>query len=144
MRAPIVLGLLILASCASQPMTDSDASGQQFAPVPERGVIYVYRPEKVLSESTDLNLEVDGRMLAVLTTGTWLRVEVPPGAHELRCVGNFTGGTRVALSASDVRFYEATAGLGMWGRPVCTLAEVQAASGRAGVLRGRRAPTYAP
>lgn len=138
-----VLAAIALASCAEAfdgraPMADaaSDAAGRQFAPPsPGKAALYVFRADK--PQPIVWTVLAGRTTIAQLGTMSWSRVELSPGRHDLRCVGGreATPSLVLDLSAGQTRYVA----LGTeWLRIACTLNEVDAAAGRAGVSAGKR------
>lgn len=80
----LALGSLLIASCASVPMTSAsdDAEAKQFTPRPGRGSIYVTRGLGVGSALVFQTI-LDGRIVGALAPNTYQLLSVPPGQHTL-------------------------------------------------------------
>lgn len=140
MRHSIIAAMLLtLAACQSPTVATApashDAAGKQFAPPPAgKGAVYFYNPA---GTGPVLDVTIDGLEIGRLGVRTWLRTDVAAGHHVLRCRGAKTANARwVNIAAGDIRFVDVQL---LPGRDACTLREVDAATGRAAVLRGTRA-----
>lgn len=141
MRLMLGLLLLALAACdtASVPLADSqaNAAGKRFDPPPRgQGQLYVYRLGDV---GTLVGVTVGARNVGQLGNYSWFKVAVPPGPADVRCVGGEDSKQAMVMIADgETRFVEVAATTGWWAAR-CTVVEVPAEQGRAGVLRGSRA-----
>jgi hypothetical protein len=137
------LAALALASCAEAfegraPMSDaaSDAAGRQLAaPSPGKAALYVFRADK--PQPIVWTVLAGRTTISQLGTMSWSRVELLPGQYDLRCVGGreATPSLVLNLAAGETRYVD----LGTeWWKIACTLNEVDAAAGRAGIAAGKR------
>ena len=85
----------------------ADASGKRFDPPPSgQAALYVYRSE---SSGGGLTVTANQRTLGVLRRESWLRVDLPPGAQDIRCTTPATstvGSSRMLLSVGETRYLE--------------------------------------
>lgn len=141
MRPLVALALsLAVAACqtSTPPVTlatpAQDAAGKQFAPPPPgMAAVYFYNPDK----SPVVDVAVDGREIGRLDTRTWMRAEIVAGHHVMRCRrGESVNARWVNLPAGTTHFVDVQMRA---GHHTCTIRETDAATGRAGVLAGRRA-----
>ena len=131
--------MLALAACASVPMADpqADQEGKRFDP-PAQGMaaLYVYRPGwMALAKAVEVSMA--GGRQAALASNTYFRVDVPPGAIDIVCRTDNTAERQVVLAAGETRYVEVAMNGGFWG-PRCSVNEVSASEGQAGVLRSKR------
>ncbi len=82
MKYALVL-LALLGGCASAPLASkaADAEAKEFAPVPGKAKIYVYRKTGVLGSAFAFQVAVDGRVLGNLSRATYAVYVGPPGLH---------------------------------------------------------------
>lgn len=82
--APVVLSLS-LVGCLSVPMADAtrNAEVKQFAPKKEVGQIYVCRDSRTLGMGIRPDIEVDGKIVAVIPRNTFIYKEFKPGYHTI-------------------------------------------------------------
>jgi hypothetical protein len=141
MRTAITLALaLLVAACANTaiPMAPAaeDAAGKQFAPpAPGFAALYIFRG----NEGTDYTI-IDGQQtLGVLGANNWMRVELPPGSHNIHCAvpkySELVSSTIVLLSPGNIAYVSAT----LWESGFsCHLVGEDADIGVPAVLRGSR------
>ena len=131
--------LLMLAGCGATPVATAppaqDVAGKQFDPPPAgMAAVYLYYPTTV---GPALNVAVGPQTVSQLGPMTWIRVELSPGGHLLRCRGPNAGNSfSISLAPGDMRFvavYESV------GAPACTIQETNPEAGRSGVVAGTRA-----
>jgi hypothetical protein len=80
---PALLLVLAAAACAPLPPSPADIQAKRFEPVPGKAVIYVVRNRPDLSDDA-ATIMVDDRMVGTTYPGTYLRVVVEPGRHQIR------------------------------------------------------------
>lgn len=159
-RTATALGLaLLLAGCHAPPPVamapaQSDEAGKRFDPPPP-GMAAVYFYGRAPDNAAAL---VDGRFIGAMNNGAWVRVDVPAGAHEVACAleinqtiqsdaaradrRNFwtrQSSRHRPLNSGETIFLEIGAKVSIADEFGCTLAEIPTASGRAEVLKRRRA-----
>jgi hypothetical protein len=130
--------MLALAACASVPMADpqADQQGKRFDP-PAQGMaaVYVYRPGWMALAKT-VDVSAAGRE-ALLASNTYFRIDVRPGAIDVVCKTDNTADRQIVLAAGETRYVEVAMKGGVLG-PHCSVDEVSASAGQAGVQRGKR------
>jgi hypothetical protein len=141
MRTAMTLALVLLvAACANTTIpiapAAEDAAGKQFAPpAPGLAALYIFRA----NDGTDYTI-VDGqRTLGVLGAHNWMRVELPPGSHNIHCAvpkySDLVSSTIVSLSPGNIAYLSAT----LWESGFsCHLVSEDADIGVPAVLRGAR------
>jgi len=110
MRAPwSVLAAFALVACAGVPLAphDLDAAAKRFeAPRPGLAALYVVREGSFVT--TPVAVLVDQRTAGRLGYDTYLRIELPPGWHDVRArdldTGRQLAATNIQLEAGDIRF----------------------------------------
>lgn len=82
--AALLLGVTMLAGCASVPMSSpaDDAAAKQFAPVDGKSVIYVYRNE-TFGSAVKMDVALDGKPMGETASKTYFRFVVDPGHHSV-------------------------------------------------------------
>jgi len=141
MRTAISLALtLLVAACANTAIplapAEEDAAGKQFAPpAPGFAALYIFRA----NDGADYTI-IDGqRTLGVLGANNWMRVELPPGNHNIHCAvpkySDLVSSTIVPLSPGSIAYLSAT----LWESGFsCHLMSEDADIGVPGVRRGSR------
>lgn len=136
--------VLTLAACTSSvPMASSaeNAEGKSFStPPPGMAALYIFRSAAGLGGGEVVFTPTIGqRVLGGLAPSTWLRVDLPAGRHDLRCLGGENqGNLALSLAPQEVKFVKIDVGSG-WANYRCHFVEVDAAMGRDEILRGNRA-----
>ena len=99
----VLLVSALLAGCASVPMGDpaADASAKQFAPVPDKSVVYVYRNES-FGAAVKMDVSVDGKAVGQTASKTYFRLVVDPGHHQ---VDSQTGTSKMDLDTEAGKVY---------------------------------------
>ena len=76
---------LAVAACTSVPLAsrEVDAAAKRFEPpAPGRGALYIVREGYMLSD--EIAVVVDQQPVGTLAYDTYLRLELPPGQHDVR------------------------------------------------------------
>lgn len=105
--ALIVCLVAALAGCASTPEAsrERDAEAKQFEPRPGVAALYVFRNDFAGSGSReDSVLYVGGRLIGATLPGTYFRIDVRPGMHELHGYGYDAGSLKVRARAGEAHF----------------------------------------
>ncbi len=140
MMAAAVLAMLA-AACATVPMAApaEDAAAKQFtAPPAGQAALYVYR-EGGVGGAVPFAVSIGQRQLGQLAPMTYFRVDLPAGAHDVRCTGSDNSDAAlVALAPNETRFVELSVRLGV-GMPRCSVKEAGTETARAAVGAGQRA-----
>ncbi len=139
-RQAVIAATLLTAGCAQVPMAEPQADQMAKAfptPEPGRGALYVYR-SGVMGFARPIDVAVVGGATAQLATGTYLRLEGPPGQVEIDCrVGDKTGAGQVVIDEGRTRYVEVSMRVGVL-LPSCEVAEVAPQDGQQAVRGGRR------
>lgn len=145
-----ILALSVVAACSSTPksLVDLDAADKRFeAPRPGLGAVYIVR--EGYWTSSPVAVLVDRRRIDTLAYDNYLRVELPPGQHDIRAqsidTGNHLAVTNVQVAAGEIRFVALSNAVfdGLFARSITELSarELSSGDGRAAVLsRTRAAP----
>ena len=102
-------GLLALAACTSVPLAprEADAAAKRFEP-PRSGwaALYIVREGYMISD--EVAVLVDQRPVGSLAYDTYLRLELPPGQHDVRAENienrQPLAVTTVRLAPGEIRF----------------------------------------
>jgi hypothetical protein len=139
-RKVLIAAALLMAGCAQVPMADpqTDQMAKAFpSPEPGKGALYVYR-SGVMGFARPIGVAIVGGASAQLATGTYLRLEGPPGPIEIDCkVGDKTGGGQVEIGEGRTRYVQVSMKVELL-MPSCQVAEVPPEEGQAAVRGGRR------
>jgi hypothetical protein len=99
--------IIALGGCASVPEAtqERDAEARQFETRPGAAALYVFRndfPGAVALE--DSVLYVDDRLIGATLAGTFFRIDLPPGTHELHGYGYDRGSLKVRARDGEAQF----------------------------------------
>jgi hypothetical protein len=143
-----IAAALALAACTSVPLAprEFDTAAKRFeAPSPGLGALYIVREGYMISD--EVAVLVDQRSVGALAYDTYLRLELPPGQHDVRAenVENRQplAVTTVRLAVGEIRFV--TLANAVFDSPLArTMGEMSArelpvAAGRSAVLSRRLA-----
>ena len=85
----LFLGFSLLAGCASVPLSDpaADTAAKQFAPVPDKSVLYIYRNE-TFGAAVSMDVAVDSKAIGQTASKTFFRLVLDPGHHTVISQGN--------------------------------------------------------
>jgi hypothetical protein len=102
--------LLALGGCVSTPQATPahDAEAKQFTSQPGFAGIYVYRPDLLTEELDDSTLFVDNRLIGATLPGTFFRVDVQPGTHEVQSSAAGTTSIKVDARPGELHFVQLT------------------------------------
>ena len=136
----LIAVVLLAAGCAQVPMANPQADQMAKAfpsPEPGKGALYVYR-SGVMGFARPIGVAIVGGANAQLATGTYLRLEGPPGPVEIDCkVGDKTGGGQVEIGEGRTRYVQVSMKVELLN-PSCQVAEVPPEQGQAAVRGSRR------
>jgi hypothetical protein len=100
---------LAVAACTSVPLAsrEVDAAAKRFEPpAPGRGALYIVREGYMLSD--EIAVVVDQQPVGTLAYDTYLRLELPPGQHDVRAESienrQPLAVTTVQLGIGEIRF----------------------------------------
>ena len=112
-----------------------DAVGKQFNPPPPGlAAVYFFNPTTF---GPAIAVGVGPMVIGSLAPLSWMRVELSPGWHAIRCMAiGSVNPTSIMLAPGDTRFVAIELPP---GAPLCTIQETAWTIGRAGVLAGNRA-----
>jgi hypothetical protein len=139
---------LAVAACTSVPLAprEADAAAKRFEP-PARGwsTLYIVREGYMISD--EVTVLVDQRPVGTLAYDTYLRLELPPGQHDVRAENlenrQPLAVTTVQIAAGEVRFV--TIANAVFDSPLAravtemSAREMPVSAGRAAVLNRRLA-----
>jgi hypothetical protein len=149
MRLLWSIGLaLVVAACTSVPLAspEADAAAKRFdLPARGRAILYIVREGYMISD--EVAVVVDQRPVGSLAHDTYLRLDLPPGQHDVRAENienrQPLAVTTVQLAAGEIRFV--TIANAVFESPLAravtemSAREMPASGGRAAVLSRRLA-----
>jgi hypothetical protein len=138
MRKYLAVAMLAAAvgmtGCASVPMAgrSDDAAAKQFAPVADKGTVYIYRDE-IMGSAIKMPLLVDGISVGDTGPKTYLEVALPPGTHSVTSKTEKDVTISLDVQAGKTYFIWQEVKMGMWAAR-SQLHIVDEAKGKKGVL----------
>ena len=104
MIASALVLVVLTSGCASVPMAspERDAAAKTFTVKPDKANIYVYRNE-MLGAAIKMPLVLNGKLVADISAGTYLLLEVSPGDHTI--VSKTENDSTLTLTAAAGRNY---------------------------------------
>ena len=136
----MVIGALasIVTACGSSQVTtvspSQEAIDRQFSP-PRAGMaaVYFYNPA---GDGSAVNVMAGAMVVGQLAPKSWMRIELSPGWHAMRCItSDAANPSSITLAPGDIRYVDVEL---PGGAQACTIRETSADAGRAGVLAGSR------
>ena len=99
--------LALVASCAPLPPSPADLQAKRFEPVPDKGVVYLFRehPDFIDDGATVM---VDGMMKGTTYPGTYLRLELEPGRHRIAGFAGDAGWIDIEVGPGEILFVQQT------------------------------------
>jgi hypothetical protein len=133
-RFLLIAAILLFAGCAPLPPMPEDAVAKRFEPLPDRAVIYLVRHR--FDRDFIAPVMLDDEMIGSTYQGTYMRIEVPAGMHQLAGFAADSGRIRFDTKAGQIYFVQHTAhGFRSFNSSGFDL--VDAAYGRTLVLNGQ-------
>jgi hypothetical protein len=103
----LLIALLLMAGCAAQlPPMPEDATAKRFEPLPDRAVIYLVRHQ--LDRDYVAQIVLDDQMIGSTYRGTYMRIELPAGPHQLRGYAGDSGSIKLDTEPGQLYFVEQT------------------------------------
>ncbi len=134
-RVLLLSAILMIAGCAAPlPPMPEDAVAKRFEPLPDKSVIYLAR--HAVEPTFVATIALDDQMIGSTYRGTYIRIEIPPGSHQLRGIAGDSGSIKLDTEAGKIYFVQHSAyGHRSFARSTFDL--VDAAYGRALVMGGQ-------
>ncbi|MDP1962384.1 MAG: hypothetical protein Q8K93_09305, partial [Reyranella sp.] len=125
------LALIVTGCGPSQIATvpaNQDAADRQFGP-PLAGMAAVYFYNPAVNGSA-VNVMAGAMVVGQLAPKSWMRLELSPGWHAMRCITTDSANpSSITLAPGDIRYVDVEMPA---GAQACTLRETGADAGRAG------------
>ena len=109
-RLAAASAVFALAGCTSVPhaASDRDAEAKQFLAQANAAAVYVYRPDFVARRGDESVLYVDTRLIGATLPGTFFRIDLRAGPHELHGYGYDQGRLKVEARYGEIAFVSLT------------------------------------
>lgn len=106
MNRPLLIAIFALAvtGCAQLPPPAEDASAKRFEPVSGKAVVYLARPP--FDHSYIAPVVLGDEPIGATYNRTYLRLELPPGRHELRGMAGDSGSIRLDVRAGEIYYVQ--------------------------------------
>lgn len=130
----IVVASMILVGCAARvPMANGEEDEAIKSVVPKAGVagLYIYRNES-MGKFSRMDVELDGKSLGQIGSGTFFYLEVPPGRHTVTSRAENTSEISFDAVAGKLHYIWNEVKMGLF-TPRVLLQVVDSAKGKAGV-----------
>lgn len=138
----LCLALIALGLVACEPIplpmatAEADTVGKRFDTPPDgMAALYVYR----VHPGDLMTITAGHRTLGAIGGRSWLRVDLSPGTHDVRCVNppvsSGVGSAQVVLAPGEIKYLSAALSLATFS---CRLAEEPAGVARPAILAGGR------
>jgi hypothetical protein len=134
LRFLLAFAVLYVAGCAPLPPSPQDLQAKRFDPVPDKGVVYLFRDLPDLVDD-GAPITVDGMMQATTYPGTYLRLELDPGRHRIAGFASDAGTFEIEVQAGQIRFLQQTVVRSFIGPARSWFRPVHESHGRQAVLR---------
>ena len=108
---PVILSLLvlILSACAGMnpdmAALEKDSEAKAFSPTPGQSKLYIVRASKFGGAGMYITPTVDRMVTGVLSSGSYLMVEMTPGEHQVSAAGNLAEPDVVELTTEAGQLY---------------------------------------
>ena len=122
--------LLLVSACASVPMAskEEDANAKTFKARADAGRIYVYRNES-LGGAVKIPITLDGKVVGSTASKTYFALDVPPGSHDVGCIGETSSNLKVDVAAGKSVYVWQEMKMGMWAAS-CAMNSVDEQTGQ--------------
>lgn len=129
--------ILLLTACASVPMAsmDQDSKAKEFAPVPNKATLYIYRNES-FGAAIPITVSVNGKVLGQTAAQTYFRLNVIPGKYSVESHAENVSNLPLSVEAGKNYFVWQEIKMGMWTAR-SLLQQVDEKTGRAGVMESK-------
>ncbi len=79
----LIVAALFVYSCAStsKATAEKSESAKQFIKLPDKGVVYLYRPGRAVGAATSSEIRVNGKLAGGTGPGTFFKWELTPGTY---------------------------------------------------------------
>ena len=134
LRFTALLLAFSLVACAPLPPSPADLQAKRFEPLPDKGVIYLFRNHPDFSDEGTA-LTVDGSMQGTTYPGTYMRLELPPGVHLISGFAGDAGAIKVEAVPGEIVFVQQSVMRMFLGPPQSRFRLVHPQYGQDAVLR---------
>ena len=103
----VFIGLLFATSCASTAGASSEKSeaAKEFNKVPDKGVVYLYRPGRFVAAAVSTPIKVNGQNAGGTGPGTFFRWELKPGTYVFSAqTGESSAAVEIEVKAGEHYF----------------------------------------
>lgn len=139
MKLLALLPFTFLIGCASVPMASlqEDAEAKKFTAPADQSRIYIYRDE-AFGSAIKISVTVDGRLVGQTAPDVYYSVDVPPGDHQVSCMGESNDSLRVRTQKGQAVYIWQEMKMGAFSAG-CALREMPKDKAQASIQRCKRA-----
>ena len=144
--AIVVAAGLGIVGCASVPTAapELQAVALTFRPAPGMARIYVYRAGGAFGGASKLSVAIDSQIVGRTAAGTYLMVELAPGAHRVSApTGENESAVSIDAMADSIYFVKVWPKMGFFSAH-SGMERMDAAEARAGIATARMVPSTWP
>jgi hypothetical protein len=133
----VVSLVVTLTGCASVPMAslDLDAKAKDFAPLPNKGSVFIYRNES-FGAAIPVAVSVNGRTLGQTASMTYFRLNIKPGRYIVSSHAENVSEVGLDVETGKSYFVWQEMKMGLWTART-NLQQVDEDKGRAGVSESK-------
>ena len=131
----IVAAGIVLSSCASTSKASTEKSdvAKEFAPLPDKGTVYLFRSGKVVGGGIQLQVKVNGLDAGGSGPGTFFKWDLKPGTYAFSSFTSESSAVvEIDVKAGEIYFVEQQAKLGLSDGRV-SMKQVSDSKGKAAV-----------
>ena len=131
----VILLILLLTDCAStsKSSAEKDQSAKEFAPLADKGTVYLYRAGRAVGAAMQTQIKINGKDAGGTGPGTFFRWELDPGTYVFSCTtSESSAAVEVDVKANELYFLRQDNRVGLVDGRV-TLKEVDNPTGKQAV-----------
>ena len=134
--AVLMFGSLMIVGCASVSKAPESVSAEakDFAPLADKGIVFLYREGRALGAALQYQVKVNGVDAGGTGPGTFFRWELKPGTYTLLSTTTESSATiQVKVEAGKLYFYEQMSRIGLMQGGRIQIEQVDEGNGKAAV-----------
>lgn len=131
--------IFLLTNCASTSKApdSKSASAKEFQTLPDKGVVYLYRPGRAVGAATQTQIKVNGKDAGGTGPGTFFKWDLEPGKYVFSCyTSESSAAAELNVEENKQYFLRQDTRIGINDGRV-TLTEVDETTGKEAVTKGK-------